>query len=167
MKFDTTFAFSHPLKVVSLVAPATILGALAIERAGYPPCALCLYQRIPYYLLCALFILIVPFSNSEIARRYYLPFALFVLAILIVSGGLGLFHAGVEFSFWKGPSGCSGSIDTTDMKTLLETLRNTKAVSCTKASFWVLGLSLSVWNSIISFGLAGVVVGGLVRRRGV
>ncbi|MCZ7861350.1 disulfide bond formation protein B [Agrobacterium salinitolerans] len=155
--------FAHPIKTVGLVVPATILGALAIEKAGYPPCTLCLYQRIPYYALCAILLAALLLANNGAAKRLRQPFLLLILAILVVSTGLGVFHAGVEFALWEGPKGCSGALDSSNIDNLLETLRQTKVVSCTKASFWVLGLSLSVWNAIISAGLA-VVVAVAARR---
>ncbi|MDW9481704.1 disulfide bond formation protein B [Sinorhizobium meliloti] len=153
-----TLPFAHPVKVLGLVIPATILGAHAIERAGYPPCTLCLYQRIPYYVLvCVLLLAALPLADDATAKRFRRPFLILILAILLVSAGLGVFHAGVEFALWEGPRGCSGALDSSTIDNLLESLRKTKVVSCTKASFWVLGLSLSVWNAIISMGLAALV----------
>lgn len=151
------FPFAHPVKTVGLVVPATILGAIAIEKAGYPPCTLCLYQRIPYYALCVILLASLLLANNNAARKLRQPFLLLILAILVVSTGLGVFHAGVEFALWEGPKGCSGALDSSNIDNLLETLRQTKVVSCAKASFWVFGLSLSVWNAIISAGLAVVV----------
>lgn len=157
------FPFVHPVKTVGLVVPATILGALAIEKAGYPPCTLCLYQRIPYYMLCAILLAALLLANNRAAKKLRQPFLLLVLAILAVSTGLGIFHAGVEFALWEGPKGCSGTLDSSNIDNLLQTLKQTKVVSCTKASFWVFGLSLSVWNAIISAGLS-IVVGSAVRK---
>lgn len=157
------FPFAHPLMTVGLVVPATIIGALVIEKAGYPPCTLCLYQRIPYYALCALLLVVVPFAISRTARPLHRPLLILVLAILLVSAVLGIFHAGVEFALWEGPRGCSGALDSTNIDNLLASLKETKVVSCTKASFWVFGLSLSVWNAIISTGLA-VIVGAAALR---
>lgn len=158
------FPFAHPVRTVGLVVPATILGALVIEKAGYPPCTLCLYQRVPYYALCALLLAALPFAASRTARKLHSPFLIFVLAILIVSAALGVFHAGVEFALWEGPRGCSGALDSTNIDNLLASLKETKIVSCTKASFWVFGLSLSVWNAIISTGLAALVGTAVLKK---
>ncbi|MCV9964021.1 disulfide bond formation protein B [Pararhizobium sp. BT-229] len=159
------YPFAHPLRTVGLVVPATILGALAIEKAGYPPCTLCLYQRVPYYVLCALLLTILPLADSPSARRLRRPFLLLVLAVLLVSAALGVFHAGVEFALWEGPHGCSGALDSTNIDNLLASLKETKVVSCTKASFWVFGLSLSVWNAIISTGLAALVGTAVLKKQ--
>jgi disulfide bond formation protein DsbB len=156
---------AHPLRTVGIVVPATILGALVIESAGYPPCTLCLYQRIPYYSLCVLLLgalLSSPYSGT---RRLRFPFLLVVFAILVASAGLGIFHAGVEFALWDGPQGCSGVLDSSNIDNLLASIKDTKVVSCTKASFWVFGLSLSVWNAIISSSLAFLVGLAIVRNK--
>lgn len=160
-----SYPFTHPVRTVGIVVPATILGALAIEKAGYPPCTLCLYQRVPYYVLCALLLAALPLAGSQSARRLRRPFLLLVLAVLLVSAALGVFHAGVEFALWEGPRGCSGALDSTNIDNLLESLKQTKVVSCTKASFWVVGLSLSVWNAIISMGLAALVGAAVFRKQ--
>lgn len=160
-----SYPFTHPVRTVGIVVPATILGALAIEKAGYPPCTLCLYQRVPYYVLCALLLAALPLAGSQSARRLRRPFLLLVLAVLLVSAALGVFHAGVEFALWEGPRGCSGALDSTNIDNLLESLKQTKVVSCTKASFWVFGLSLSVWNAIISMGLAALVGAAVFRKQ--
>lgn len=105
------------------------------------------------------------FGRTNFAKRVYMPFLLLLVVILAVSAGLGVFHAGVEFSLWAGPSGCSGRLDSSSMESLLESLKHTKAVSCTTASFWIFGLSLSVWNAIVSVGLGGIVAMALHSRR--
>jgi disulfide bond formation protein DsbB len=163
MTSQFSLPFRHPLIAVGSVVPAVITGAIVIEAMGYPPCTLCLYQRVPYYVMTAALVGCFAARRQEwfeVRRRYVL---LAFLAVLVVSMGLGMFHAGVEFALWEGPKGCSGTVDTTNMENLLETLRQTKVVSCTKASFWIFGLSLSVWNVVISAGLAVLVANGVFR----
>lgn len=156
---------SRAISAAAVVTAATISAAHLIEKAGYPPCTLCLYQRVPYYIALGLFALAALVIRMPGARRFQRPFILVLVALFVVSGAMGVFHAGVEFALWDGPRGCSGSLDTSNMETLLETLRNTKAVSCTKASFWIFGLSLSVWNAVVSFTLAGALSLALSIRR--
>lgn len=166
MKKYVTLALSHPLKIVGAVAASTIVGALIIEALGFPPCTLCLYQRKPFYVICTLLALAALFSKTRLFAVSYRPLLWTVMLAFVISAGLGVFHAGVEFAWWEGPKGCSGSLDTTNINSLLETLKNTKAVSCTKASIWIFGLSLSVWNAIISSGIVLFVAGALVSKAG-
>jgi disulfide bond formation protein DsbB len=165
MTYFPDFLAAHPIKTVGLVSTATITTALAIERAGYPPCTLCLYQRVPYYALAGFFVASALVGRTGLAARLYRTSMFLILAILLVSACLGIFHAGVEFSLWDGPKGCSGNLDATNVSALLDSLRSTKAVSCTRASFWIFGLSLSVWNAIVSLGLAGFVGLCLIRNK--
>ncbi|MCS4090106.1 disulfide bond formation protein B [Rhizobium sp. BK176] len=155
--------FRRPMLAVGVVVPSTILGALAIQYAGYSPCHLCLVQRWPYYCCCLLLAGYVALHRKPWFHSIHRPVLFAFLAILVVSAGLGVFHAGVEFAWWEGPKDCSGSLDASNIDNLLETLKRTKVVSCTKASFWVFGLSLSVWNAIISLGLAALVANAAIR----
>lgn len=155
--------FRRPMLVVGAVVPSTILGALVIERMGYQPCHLCLLQRKPFYAMVFLLIVYLAVHHKPWFHSIYRHVLFVFLAILLVSAGLGVFHAGVEFLWWEGPKDCSGSLDASTIDNLLQTLKQTKVVSCTKASFWVFGLSLSVWNAIISAGLS-VLVGTAAFR---
>ncbi|MBY3157201.1 disulfide bond formation protein B [Rhizobium laguerreae] len=155
--------FRCPLLVVAAVVPFTILAVFAIQYIGYPPCHLCLLQRLPWFAMAVLLFGHLAAHRMAWFRAIYRHVLFLFLAILLVSTGLGVFHAGVEFALWEGPKGCSGSLDTTNIDNLLETLKQTKVVSCTKASFWVFGLSLSVWNAIISVGLAVLVGNAAIR----
>lgn len=166
MSHLASIPFRHPMWTVALTMSGTIIGALAIESAGYPPCTLCLYQRVPYYALLLLFVLAwLALRFVPDLKRYTRVFSGVVLVALLISAGLGAFHAGVEFGWWEGPKGCSGSIDATSLDNLLESLKETKAVSCTKASFWIFGLSLSVWNAIVSTTLAAVMLPVILIKR--
>lgn len=138
--------------VVALGAAATIGGALVFQHVwGYQPCKLCLTQRNPYYLAIplALAAAVVPPRWSRAA--------LWLLAmIFVVSAGLGVYHSGVEWGFWAGPSDCGGAPVSSagNMGNFLNQLQNTRVVSCTEAAWRFLGLSLAGWNVLISLGLA-------------
>jgi len=163
MKASAFLDIRNALLAVAAVMAVTLAGAWIIELSGYPPCTLCLYQRKPYYLL-AFAIPAYLAATRNPGPRLDLFVAGATICILLVSAGLGIFHAGVEGGFWQGPAGCSGSLDASSVENLLETLRNTRPVSCTKASFWVFGMSLSVWNFIISLGLSGLVAAAVARE---
>jgi disulfide bond formation protein DsbB len=143
-------------------AALTIAGAWVFQYGfGYVPCALCLMQRQPYYagMIVALAAIVLPVP----ARRL----ALAVLAALfLVSAGLGIYHAGVEWGFWLGPADCGGGAAPAgpDVGDLLSRLNGLKIVSCTEAAWRFLGLSLAGWNVLVSLGLAGLAVRGAARR---
>jgi disulfide bond formation protein DsbB len=138
--------------LIALAAAATIVGALAFEHVfGLAPCPLCLRQRLPYYAAIPLALL-----AAALPVRWT-RLALLVLALIfLVSAGLGLHHAGVEWGWWAGPSDCAGAPGPAPggMGDFLNQLQRTRVVSCTDAAWRFLGLSLAGWNVLISLGLA-------------
>jgi disulfide bond formation protein DsbB len=144
------------LAAIVVAAAATIAGALIFEHGfGLRPCKLCLQQRIPYYLampLAAVAIVLPP--------RWQQAALLGLALVFVVSAGLGIHHAGVEWGFWLGPSDCGGTpaAQAGSMGDFLNQLQTTRVVSCTEAAWRFLGLSLAGWNAVISLGLAGLAV---------
>jgi disulfide bond formation protein DsbB len=145
--------------LVLVVAAATIGGAYVFEYAlGYIPCQLCLMQRKPYYVAMAALL-----PSRTLARG-----ALAVVAILfVVSAGLGVYHAGVEWGLWLGPSDCGGAPGTAagSVNDFMQSLQKTRVVSCTEAAWRFLGLSLAGWNVLISLALAAIAAAGALRPR--
>ena len=142
-----------PLRAASgvlLVAFATIAGAWVFEWAGYAPCELCLMQRWAYYAgvpLAALVAIIAARGSRVMAG------AGLALLGLIFFGGMifGAYHAGVEWGFWPGPTGCTGALTRADsMADFLKQLETTKVVRCDAVAIRILGLSLAGWNAVIS-----------------
>ena len=84
-----------------VVALATIAGAWAFELiGGFVPCKLCRQERIPYYVgipMLALAIATTLAPVPDAVTRSLLGAAALVFA---ASAGLGLYHAGVEWSWW-------------------------------------------------------------------
>ena len=81
--------------VVALGAMATLLGAWFFQYAlGYDPCPLCLQQRIPYYVVIPLAV-IVAFGARAGWPRPWLATGLALIALaMLVGAGLGVYHAG-------------------------------------------------------------------------
>lgn len=154
---------------VTLVAATTISGAWAFEWFGYAPCELCLQQRYAYYLGAPLAALAAIAFVAGWSLSGAIGLAL-VVAIFFANAIFGGWHAGVEWGFWAGPTGCSGAftkaLDASDFMRQLET---TKLVRCDEVAIRILGLSLAGWNAIISFALFVLACLGarlaLVRRR--
>ena len=139
--------------LILLAAAATIAGALVFEHVfGLSPCPLCLVQRYPYYLGISL-ALVTAFMPRRVA-----PTGLALIAVVFfVSAGLGVYHAGVEWGWWQGPTDCAGAPAPAaeNVGDFLRQLETTRVVSCTEAAWRFLGLSLAGWNVAISLALAG------------
>jgi disulfide bond formation protein DsbB len=163
-----TSAFHTRVALFLAGAMAIVVGsALAFEHVGgYIPCKLCLEQRWPYYLgapIMALAAFASHFGLSALLTR-----ALLVIGAALMGYGLylGIFHAGVEWSFWPGPTDCAavaGGVET-DAGNLLNALNATHPPSCDKAAIRILGLSLAGWNVLASVVLMSVAVRAAVRR---
>jgi disulfide bond formation protein DsbB len=126
------------------VTLATILGAWAFEYAGYLPCELCLKQRFAYYTVVPLSLIfaVAGQNNPKLLRAGLVLLGLVMLASCI----FGIYHSGVEWKFWQGPTTCTGG---GDFKGGLPDLTK-KAVMCDQPAIRILGLSLAGWNAVIS-----------------
>ncbi len=129
---------------------ALLLGALAFQYiGGLPPCKMCIWQRWPH--------LVAVLIGAVFLVATYRILALAGAAAAITTGGIGVFHAGVEQGWWDGPDTCtSGSIEGLSASQLLDQIMAAPVVRCDDIAWQMLGVSMAGWNAIISFGLAGV-----------
>jgi disulfide bond formation protein DsbB len=157
---------SHPARdnpaafagfAVGGVAALAIGGALVFQYGfGYVPCMLCLWQRWPYYLGIPL--ALVAGALALGGRTGPAKALLAVVGLLFLGGaGLGLYHAGVEWSFWPGPASCAGAdAAPTSAGGLLAQMRATRIVPCDSAAWRLFGVSLAGYNALIALGLSAL-----------
>src|SRR5262245_41532704 len=88
-------------------ALATIVLALFFGRFGYAPCRLCLQDRYAYYFGVPALVIAFFAARAESFNLARLLLLLVGLAFL-VNTGVGVYHAGVEWKWWAGPTSCSG-----------------------------------------------------------
>jgi disulfide bond formation protein DsbB len=142
--------------LIFLFAAAAIGGAFAYESLGYLPCELCYKERIPYYAAFAL----APFAGfAAQTGRAGLARAAFLLMSLLFLGDtvLSMYHSGVEWKIFAGPSDCSGALSTAaSVDDFMKQLQTVKVVRCDEVAMRILGLSLAAWNMVIAAGLAGL-----------
>ena len=131
--------------IIFTISLLSLLIALYIEFfLGYPPCKLCIYQRIPY--LIAIFITFLGISYSKNLFWLYALLLVFFSSFLL-SG----YHFGIEQEVFKEFSGCTGnSLDIIDKNELLKIL-NSETSSCKNVDFKIFGLSLATINFLLSF----------------
>lgn len=150
------FSLRSPAPAAALVAAGS---AFALAAAWYfqlvvglAPCPLCLEQRIAYYIgvplgLVALALLM---AGRGRAGRGLLG----LLALLMLGNmGLAIFHAGVEWRFWPGPTSCTGA-PTVVTGSILSALKGANVPRCDEAAWRLFGLSMAGWNALIAAGLA-------------
>lgn len=138
------------MALATLIAAAAIGGAWFSELGlGYVPCKLCLWQRNPYYIAAPFAVLAL--SGIGLPRATFW-FAALLALIFVVSTGLGIYHAGVEWKFWLGPADCGGRVVTgaPSIEDFRKSLGSARVVLCDEAPMRVLGLSFAGWNAVLS-----------------
>ena len=153
---------SRAAGLILMIAAATIAGAWIFQAFGIAPCELCLSERIPYYVGIPVAALTLIFALRESKALMLVGFILLFL-IFAFSAGFGIYHAGVEWHFWEGPTACTGSTMTkaTSMQDFLHQLQTVKVVRCDAVAIRILGLSLAGWNAVISAVLAVIAIWGM------
>lgn len=152
------------LMVAGLAAAAPLI-AMGSERwPGLAPCALCLWQRWPYWVAAALAVGAVFLPAG--ARAWVLRAA---AAAVLVSAGIAGLHVGVEQGWWpsplpacQAPSVAAGA----SVDDLLRSLNPVPNKPCDEAAYLIPGLPLSMamMNLIYALGLAAFVLGRAGRR---
>ena len=145
------------------LSAATILGAWYFQLVvKLPPCPLCLEERIPYYIVIPLSLLVAVAALVRAPRWVMAAGFLALIAVTLCGAALGAYHAGVEWRFWAGPTDCSGPMaDFTKQGSLLEQLQTVQVVRCDEAAWRLLGVSLAGYNVLISLALAAIAAFGL------
>ncbi|MDW3204494.1 MAG: disulfide bond formation protein B [Alphaproteobacteria bacterium] len=149
--------------VIAGVSAAILATANIFEHVfGYVPCQLCLYQRLPWWVALGLGCL----AALVIKARPTLALLIAITALIAVAVGAGIagYHAGVEYQFWPGPSGCSGTASLSGdlSQALSKVSEGPTGPSCDEAPWSLFGISMAGYNFLLSLGL--VALGALAIR---
>ena len=158
---QTELSLSTAALIMAGVSFATLAGAWAFQYFGYPPCSLCLEERIPYYAAVTSGLLAAFLANRN-PRIAALIVAALALGFLY-NAGLSIYHAGAEWHFWPGPDTCTGNGDLLKPGSLSKALQHNQAVRCDEAAIRIFGVSLAGFNVLISGALAAL--GGFAAWR--
>jgi disulfide bond formation protein DsbB len=151
--------------LVAGVAAATLAGAWYMQLVwGLQPCELCLKQRWAYYAIVPLGLVILLAARGGAPRPLLLAGLGLIALAALGNAGLGVYHAGVEWGFWQGPTECTGPIGNLGSAgSLLERLDSVKVVRCDEVQFRFLGLSLAGYSVLISLLIAAIAGWGASR----
>jgi disulfide bond formation protein DsbB len=161
--FHRLRALLPPLPAAALILAAaalTLAGAWTFQALGFQPCELCLKQRYPYYaaLPLAAGAIFLARNAPPVAARIVLGL---LAAIFLASAAAGLYHAGVEWKWWPGPTDCTGDfVKPASMEDFRKQLESVRIIRCDDVQLRILGLSLAGWNVIVSAGIALVALFG-------
>jgi len=139
--------FSYKTQIIFLIITSFIaLSGAYISQYffGLKPCPLCIYQRIPFFIIIAFGIAALIFPKLQ-------KIILICCAIALLSNCLiAFYHVGVEQKIFKGLQGCINEdlnkID--DIDALTNEILNSSAIRCDKPQFIFLKISMAGWNLI-------------------
>jgi disulfide bond formation protein DsbB len=171
MSSDALARAAPPARQRLVPALIALFSAIALATAyvaqygfGLEPCALCLWQRYPYWATLAIGVL-----GTAAGPMPWLRKASAVLAALAFLAGAGIagFHVGVEQGWWEGLPGCSGQVvregmTVAELQQALEA--RTEVVPCDEPAFTLAGISMAGYNLIASAALAVGTAAALRRR---
>ena len=142
--------------VLILLASAMALGIAWFTQygLGFAPCQLCLKQRWPYYLAIGFMLaaFMLNYSDRQLAARWLIA----LTGVFMLTGaGIAVYHSGVEWKFWPGPTACGGGAGFAgNIGDLMSQLKTARIVPCDEPPFRILGLSPAGYNVFYSLGLA-------------
>lgn len=146
-------------RLLALLIPLALLGgALAFQYIGkLYPCEMCWWQRYPHIaaLVLAALAFVVP---GRVARTALVGLA--ALAIL-VSGLIGVYHAGVEYHWWAGVTACTSTVSG---PITLDSIMNAPIIRCDVAQWTLFHISLAGYNALFS-SAGALAIFALMRRK--
>ena len=148
---------------------AFVLGAIAILGAlgsqvfgGLVPCELCLEQRLAYYWGLPVLAAILVLWNRLPLNVWYIAMAI-AAAIFAWGTYMGVYHAGVEWGFWPGPTLCTGLGDPNlsfgDLGGEIDAV-----IPCDHVQFRLFGISLAGYNALVSLTIVALLLLAIVDQ---
>ncbi|PZT87637.1 MAG: disulfide bond formation protein B [Citromicrobium sp.] len=134
---------------IALAVPALLLVGAYISQLGFGlyPCEMCWWQRWPHFAAVA-------FALLSLFMRPKAVWVALAAGAILVSGLIGLFHAGVEYGWWQGVTSCAAIPQAADGQSALDAIMNAPVVRCDEAAWSLFGISLAGFNFLISTAAA-------------
>ncbi|AFK55018.1 disulfide bond formation protein B [Tistrella mobilis] len=144
---------------------ALLAGALSFQvLGGLEPCVLCLQQRWPHLGVVVAAGALTALGPSRRVQGWGL---LLITVLLLVTGGIGLYHVGVEQGWVEASAACTMSTaqggGAQDLAALRAAIAGAPRAACTDIVWSLLGISMAGWNALLSILLAGIAAGGARR----
>jgi disulfide bond formation protein DsbB len=135
-----------------------LLGAFGFQHLGnMTPCKMCYWQRYPHAVAIGLGLAFLLIQHQSLLW-------LGALAAL-ATGGIGLYHAGIERGLWQGPASCtSGPIDGLSTDDLVAQIMTAPMVRCDEVPWALFGISMAGWNAILSICLMAIWLWAAIQK---
>jgi disulfide bond formation protein DsbB len=151
----TTTAASLARLIALLLPLALLAGAFGSQYlGGLTPCEMCWWQRYPH-MVAVVFAAFAFMAATEGSSR---GLTLLAAAAIAISGGIGVYHAGVEAHVFQGFTTCTALSKASNTADLLKQITHAPLVRCDQVQFRFLGISMAGWNAILSLGGASLIV---------
>jgi len=146
-------------RLLALLLPLGLLGgALGSQYiGGLHPCEMCYWQRWPH--AAAILLAALAFTGPAASSRSR-TLTLLAAASIVISGAIGVYHAGVEVGIFEGITTCSTTRGMT-----LQDIVSAPLVRCDQVQWSLFGLSMAGWYAVLSLGGA-VLIATLALKAG-
>ena len=146
-------------RLLAFGLPAVLIVAVLVMQywGGLFPCEMCHWQRWPHYAAIIVAALAILLQRSPVSR----PLTILAALLILTSGAIGVFHAGVEYGWWQGPAHCTSTV--TRGADLLKSILAAPLIRCDVPQWTLFHISLAGWNAIVSFA-GGLTILRLCRR---
>jgi len=143
-----------------LLPVALLVGAWGSQLiGGLYPCEMCHWQRWPHY--AAVVLAGIGLVQPSLRR----PMVVLAALAIMLSGLIGVAHAGVEYHWWQGFTACTSTVSASGGSAAdrLAAIMKAPMVRCDQAQWTLFGISLAGFNAVFSLGGA-ITILSLVRR---
>ena len=76
----------------------------------------------------------------------------------LISGAIGVYHAGVEAKIFQGFTTCTANATAGTTAELLKQISHAPLIRCDQVQFRFLGISMAGWNAILSLSGAALIL---------
>lgn len=151
-------------RALALLTPVLLLGGAYASQylGGLHPCEMCWWQRYPHMVAIPLALIAYAARGRACISGLFVGLAGIAIGI---SGGIGLFHAGVEYGWWQGLTACSTTPTGGSSGDILNQIMATPITRCDVAPWSLMGISLAGYNGLLSGGVALAILGLLLSKR--
>lgn len=148
---------------IAIAVPFFLLSGAYISQYGFGlyPCEMCWWQRYPH--LAALFFGIFAYMVPKFAPTVARVSTVLAALSLFISGIIGGFHAGVEYGWWEGITGCAVTADPD--ADILDAIMNAPLIRCDVTPWELFGISLAGYNFIFSISAALLIIAIVLKSR--
>jgi disulfide bond formation protein DsbB len=149
-------------RTIALLLPLALMaGALSSQYlGGLVPCEMCMWQRWPHYAAIAAAALAILMRRTALSR----PLTIVAGLLILLSGLIGVYHAGAEYHWWNGPQHCTG-LSLGSGPDLMRSILAQPLIRCDVPQWTLFGISLAGFNAIFSIAGGLTVLVLCLKRR--